>query len=242
MSISKNNTGNYRKKLIIKGTGRNKDELRHYPDWIAYWKERGSGKNKDPKIINGYEGKLSYLTDSAHKLLINSIRKHLSLSTDDVLLDVGCGGGILTKSLRKSVRRVIGIDSAQEMLGHMPKNIKTYVAKADNMPFLDSTFDKILCHSIFQYFPSKQYVKLVVKELERVCKIGGLIYIVDVPNQEKKHEYEKRKKKEDHNLKRLFYTKDFFTHIWPQAKIFDNRLRGYGNARYRFNILVERRV
>lgn len=217
-----------------------KFKLRHYSDWITYWRERGSGKNRDPKIINGYEGKLSYLPDSAHKLLIDSIRKHLSLSTDDVLLDVGCGGGILTKSLRKFVRRVVGVDASVEMLQHMPKNIKTYVTKADNMPFLDSTFDKILCHSIFQYFPTEQYAKLVIKELERVCKIGGFIYIVDVPDREKQYEYEKYKKKEKHNLKRLFYTKDFFAHILPHAKIFDNRLRGYGNARYRFNILVER--
>lgn len=218
----------------------NKHKQRRYKDWIIYWKEKGLGDNKDQKKINGYEGKLSYLPDNSHKLLINSINRSLSLSKNDLLLDVGCGGGILTKSLLKFTHHITGIDASKEMLQHMPKNIKTYVAKAHNMPFLDKTFDKILCHSIFQYFPNEQYSKLVAKELERVCKIGGLIYIVDVPNQEKQYEYEKSKKKEEHNLKRLFYTKDFFASIWPHAKIFDNRLKGYGNARYRFNILVKR--
>ncbi len=240
MSISKIIKGRQNKELTVKSKARDRDKLRQYPDWIAYWKEKGLSKNKDQKIINGYEGKLSYLTDKAYKLLIDSIKKHLSLSRDDFLLDVGCGGGILTKSLKKFVNRIIGIDAAKEILQHMPKNIKTYVAKADNMPFSDKMLDKILCHSIFQYFPSLHYASLVTKELERVCKIGGLIYIVDLPNLEKKDEYEKHKKKEKHNLKRLFYTKDFFADIWPHAKIFDNRLRGYGNARYRFNVLVER--
>lgn len=197
---------------MSKNMRRSKDKLRHYPDWIVYWREKGSEK-KDPKMINGYNGKLSYLPDYSLKLLIDSINKRLALTTDDILLDVGCGSGILTKSLQKFVHKVIGIDSAQEMIQHMPKTIKTYIAKADDMPFLDGTFDKILCHSIFQYFPSQSYATLVIKELERVCKIGGLIYIVDVPDQEKKHEYEKNKKKEGHLLKRLFYTKDFFADI-----------------------------
>lgn len=222
--------------------GKSKDKLPHYPNWIVYWKEKGTEKNKDPKIMNGYNGRLSYLPDHASRLLIDSINKHLALTTDDTLLDVGCGSGMLAKLLQKLVHKVIGIDSAQEMLKHVPKTIKTYVAEANNMPFLDNTFDKILCHSIFQYFPSQTYATLVIKELERVCKVGGLIYIVDVPDQEKKHEYEKNKKKEGHTLKRWFYTKNYFADIWPHAKIFDNRLRGYDNAQYRFNILVEKRA
>lgn len=220
----------------------NKHKIKHYRDWIAYWRKKGSGNNKDPKIINGYEGKLSYLPDSSHKLLINSISKHLSLSKNDLLLDVGCGGGILTQSFLKFVSRIIGIDASKEMLQHVPKSINTHVAKAHNMPFLDKTFEKVLCHSIFQYFPNEQYAKSVIKEMERVCKIGGFIYIVDLPNQKKRYEYEKQKKKEEHNLKRLFYTKEFFADIWPHARIFDNRLKGYGNAQYRFNVLVKRKA
>lgn len=211
-----------------------------YSDWMEYWNNKGSSVIKDQKHINGYEGKLSYLSDSAYRSLINSIKKILKLSKKDSLLDVGCGGGILTIALQKYVNNVVGVDGSAEMLQHVPKTIETHVARADELPFLDNKFDKILCHSIFQYFTDVSYARTVLEEIERVCKPNGLIYIVDIPDESKKEKYEANKKIEDHNLNRLFYSTGFFIDVWPRAKIFDNNLKGYGNAKYRFNVLFQK--
>ena len=207
---------------------------------MEYWNKKGSGNIKDQKNINGYEGKLSYLPNYSYRYLITSIKKRLKLSKKNILLDVGCGGGILTYGLQKYVKQIIGIDASSQMLQHVPQTIETYLAKADNMPFLDNKFDKLLCHSIFQYFPDINYARKVLKEMERVCKPKGLIYIVDLPDETKRKEYEKSKKVEKHNLIRLFYSKEFFLKNWPKAKIFNNKLKGYGNAKFRFNLVYQK--
>lgn len=216
------------------------DKLVSYSDWLTHWREKALQKNQNLRSVSGYEGKLSYLSEKTSKILVNSIVKHLSLKPTDILLDVGCGAGMLTVPLQKFVGRIIGIDPVIEMLEYLPRTIKTYVAKADKLPFLSEKFDKILCHSIFQYFPNEEYALRVIKELERVCKPGGLIYIVDIPDNEQEVEYNKYKKKEKHTLKRLFYAKNFFAQIFPESNIFDNKLKGYGNAKFRFNVLVKK--
>lgn len=211
-----------------------------YSDWMDYWNTKGSTAIKDQKYINGYEGKLSYLPNAAYRSLITSIKKILKLSKRESLLDVGCGGGILTIALQKYVNNIIGVDGSTEMLKHVPKTIETHLANAAKLPFLDNKFDKILCHSIFQYFSNINYARTVLEEMERVCKPNGLIYIVDVPDEAKKEKYKANKKIEDHNLIRLFYSKKFFMDVWPKAKIFDNNLKGYGNAKFRFNVLFQK--
>lgn len=220
---------------------RNSSKGDYYIDWIDYWNKKGASGEKDIKKISGYEGHLSYLPNASKKLLIASIVSKLKLNKNDKLLDVGCGVGILTVEFKKYAGEVVGIDASRFMLKLVPSNIKTYLAEVSNMPFPDQEFDKILCHSIFQYFPNLDYAQKVVKEMYRVCKIGGLIYIIDVPDEAKKILYSKNKKIEKHNLTRLFYQKSFFKRIYSSARVFNNKFPGYGNARYRFNILITKK-
>ena len=58
--------------------------------------------------------------------------------------------------------------------------------EAANLPFKDSYFDRVLCYNVFQYFPSKEYAREVIKELLRVTKKGGIIMIGDVPSKPQK--------------------------------------------------------
>jgi len=216
-------------------------KLDYYKDWIDYWNKKGESGETDIKIVSGYEGKLSHLPENSKKLLIDSIVSRLKLNKKNRLLDVGCGVGILTIEFKKYVREVVGLDMSQSMLKRVPHCIKTYLSEASKMPFTDCVFDKILCHSIFQYFSDLDYAQKVVKEMYRVCKLGGLIYIVDIPDEAKKTSYNKNKKIEKHNLTRLFYQKSFFRKIYPHACVFNNKLSSYGNAQYRFNVLITKK-
>ncbi len=65
------------------------------------------------------------------------------------MLDVGCGGGILTMKFQKCVKKLICVDSSPKMLKHVPKTIETRVARANKLSFPDESFDKVMCHSIF---------------------------------------------------------------------------------------------
>ena len=96
-------------------------------------------------------------------------------------LDVGCGSGFLTTKLAQHFSAVDGVDVTQEMLEHMPitKNISTQIARAESLPFDDSTFDMVTAYSFLHHLHDPA---IVLKEMARVLRPGGRIYIDLEPN------------------------------------------------------------
>lgn len=217
--------------------------IHYFKNWKEYWKYKGNIKEKDLRILSGYNTPgLSIISNNSHKMLVKSIVRKLKLDNNDILLDVGCGAGVLTLPLSNFVKKIIGIDYSPSMIRHIPKRIETHIAQASNIPFDNETFNKVLCHSVIQHFPNLNYCKKAAKEMYRVCKFGGLIYIVDIPDlaKEKAYMIARNKIPDKHNLKRLQYKKIFFKKMFPNVKIFDQKLKGYGNSKYRFNVLIKK--
>lgn len=128
------------------------------------------------------------------------------------------------------------------MIGNADKESKfvKVVAMADCLPFPDKSFDKIFCHSIFQYFPNYKYAARVIKEMLRVLCNGGKCLIMDVPDIEKKESYFKVKTPDSHNLKRRFYNKEWFINLVPNTRILRHRIPNYKNSHFRFNVLIQK--
>lgn len=210
-------------------------------NWIEYWELKGRSKEKNILFVSGYDVGLSRATEVARKTIFKSIMKWLNLKKNDKVLEVGCGAGLWLIPLSKILKDVIGLDSSKSMLKRIPKNIKTYLSEANKLSFPNNYFDKVFSFSVFQYFPNFEYAREVIKEMYRVCKYEGRILICDIPNINKKALYFKKKKLEHHNLKRLFYSKNFFKKQYKNSKIFDHWFRGYDNSKYRFNIIINKK-
>lgn len=98
-----------------------------------------------------------------------------------LILDVGCGTGISTRQLAKT-GPVIGVDPDPIMLRvarkHRNAGVKKYVmARADRLPFKDSTFDVLTAFSAFHWFDDKKSIA----EIKRVLKPGGIFFIANKP-------------------------------------------------------------
>lgn len=222
-------------------------------NWKILWEYRGMEyKDKDLKIINGYDGGLGEITDKGFNNLLKAVIIKLDLNTNDVFLDVGCGAGATLYPISNICKNVAGVDYACSLIEVAKKYVpqgKLYCCEASELPFDDNVFDKTLILSVFQYFPSLTYAKVVIDELVRCTREKGRIFICDIPDIVKKITYEKIKKgkgkKGDFNadaLTHLYYEKKFF-HTYLQSKglafeIFDCIIDGYGNSKYRFNILI----
>lgn len=63
---------------------------------------------------------------------------------------------------------------------------------------------------------------------------------MDIPDITKKKEYTKVKTHDPHNLKRIFYSKEWFAHLVPDTEIFEKEIRDYGNCQFRFNVLIRK--
>lgn len=101
------------------------------------------------------------------------------------LLDIGCGGGVLTEELARLGCRVAGIDLSPRSIAvaqaHAEQSglaIDYRVSNATRLPFEDSSFETVTCCDMLEHVPDWQ---LVIAEVARVLKPGGL-FLFDTIN------------------------------------------------------------
>jgi len=113
------------------------------------------------------------------------------LDKEDVVLEIGCGNGILVSYLSGFVKKAYGADFVEKMVSKAVKRNNTVyiVSEASKIPFADNTFDKVFSNSMFHYFPSFSYAENALLEMMRVCKSDGILFIGDVPPPQEIHYY-----------------------------------------------------
>jgi len=111
------------------------------------------------------------------------VRKKFPVSKSDLFLDVGGGVGLFSRIFRARARRVILTDIALNMLKagrRMDKSRTCLACDAARLPFADNSFDRVLCYSVFHYFANVRQARKVLRELLRVTKPGGMVFVGDV--------------------------------------------------------------
>ncbi len=115
--------------------------------------------------------------------------RHAALKTDERVLDVGCGTGVLTRLAAEVVGKkgqAVGIDPATKMISIAKENAaieKSHaefrVATIENLPFEDSSFDCALSSLMIHHLPPD--LKLTgLTEIYRVLRPGGRLLAVDI--------------------------------------------------------------
>lgn len=107
----------------------------------------------------------------------------LKPQADWIVLDIATGGGHVAKAMSPHVKQVIATDLTKEMLANTARhleyahqNIFYVLADAENLPFLDQTFDVITCRIAPHHFPNPD---IFIKEVARVLKPNGSFLMID---------------------------------------------------------------
>ena len=102
------------------------------------------------------------------------------------VLDVGCGGGLVSEKFAEAGARVTGIDlsgpSLEAARQHALKNgltIDYQQVSAINLPFPNATFDVVVCCDFVEHVSDK--LDLFLAEMARVLRPGG-IFLFDTIN------------------------------------------------------------
>jgi len=99
-----------------------------------------------------------------------------------MILDAGCGAGIVTCEVAKRGHQVIGIDYSYDMIekansicntdGNL--GVKFSQVDVESLPFKDSSFDTIVCLGVITYLES---VEKTLREFSRILRPGGVLIL-----------------------------------------------------------------
>jgi ubiquinone/menaquinone biosynthesis C-methylase UbiE len=122
-----------------------------------------------------------------HLDITQKTMRRMNLCTGNRVLDLGCGAGWATRLLALSVAgedqsgQVVGVDVSDEMIGLAQAsskafpNIQYVVGSAQQIPWRDNFFDKVLSVESFYYYTDQEQA---LEELFRVTAPGGGVFIL----------------------------------------------------------------
>ncbi|PPA70683.1 class I SAM-dependent methyltransferase [Jeotgalibacillus proteolyticus] len=139
-------------------------------------------KNQVKSIFSTYAD--AYATSQTHAKGedLEKLIEWVSPSSKDVALDIATGGGNVVKKLAPFVSSIFATDLTKDMLQNTSTyltefpNVHYVVADAEELPFLDRTFDIVVCRIAAHHFPSPEKF---VQEVFRVVKPGGRFLLID---------------------------------------------------------------
>ena len=107
------------------------------------------------------------------------------LSDEFLVLDVGCGEGMITVGLAEAVGEVVGVDRSDEEFAdarqyaaeHHIENVEFRVGNVDALDFPVDHFDACLCHSMLEMLDRPLDA---LTEIKRTLKPGGVLGVACV--------------------------------------------------------------
>lgn len=108
--------------------------------------------------------------------------KRINFENGALMLDAGCGEGVVTEYLAKKKFKIIGIDKSFEKVKEAFRNCRKnifLVADINDLPFKENTFDVVFSLDVLEYVND---TKRVFKEFSHTLKPRGKL-IISLPRE-----------------------------------------------------------
>ena len=197
-------------------------------DWTAFWDNRADIESNFRATGGGGLEEIGFLH------AVSEIIQTLDLQRDDVVLDIGCGTGLVSLAMSPLVAAIKGIDLSPRLVERAHNNLKG----VDNVAFdvgsmtetgeADSLYTKVLAYSVLQYLDSEDAARQACAEVARVLVPGGRGLLAANPDPQKREIYEKKVRADtppEHRKESL----DILNHVlWVSPKRLEELARACG--------------
>ena len=140
----------------------------------------------DNKLTKNDFEALDYLIDGVpityeyyQRMIINPIKENLGFESNDKVLDVGCGTGLVLKEIESKVESIEGIDISQNLLNFYKGKSNVYCSSVLDFEYKQNYYTKIYMVSVSIHFENLAYFKKAVKKLLGALAPGGTLLIGD---------------------------------------------------------------
>lgn len=228
----------------------NKSDYKEYP------------KTLEPDDFWGQVRRTMYgkpISEEQILMIVDAIKKCLEFEKSDILLDIACGNGALSRYLFSSCSGFLGIDYSEYLIEVAKKNFEKlpdyqfqvreamdYVASESN----PEIYTKALCYGSFTYLPSDSaftFLKLLAQRFKKIKKM----YIGNLPDKDLAHKFYR----DDVDYSDELSNPMSQIGIWRSRKEFEclahesgwrvvsfhQMPKDFFSAHYRYDVILERR-
>lgn len=137
--------------------------MRHGDDWDFHQRERATRRSMPGKIV-------MYVLERARRIAE-------WIEIEDLVLDVGCGEGVVTERLAQECRQIVGCDYSVEAIETARKQCPRIEFAYSNSTFLrfpSDSFTKVVFSEVAEHLMPAQLPK-TLREIHRVLRSGGTL-------------------------------------------------------------------
>lgn len=162
-------------------------------EWQYFWNQFPDRFDRTDflrQVGKTFEGKP--ITQNTIDVIVSNIQRQLKLTSGDVMLDLCCGNGLLTKEIGKYCKSIFSLDYSNQLIQiaqkyHAASNIaycNASVLEIESEVSNGQRFNKVYMYEALQHFTSEEFVTLLHK-LTPLLDQNAILFFASVPDEER---------------------------------------------------------
>lgn len=154
--------------------------------WIDFWAAYGAesrGRDDQARVMRTLNKQP--VSDAQWALSLQHISTMLSLNETDVVLDLCCGNGLISKHIARKCSHVTSVDISKDLLDEIDANLFTNITTVckdiRELELPENHFSRIIIYSSLQYLSYRETVFLF-EHIYLWLKKDGIAFIGDIPD------------------------------------------------------------
>ena len=151
-------------------------------DWAGFWDAKATAPTDFQATGRGLMDEVGFL------YTVHEIVRLLAPRREQVLIDVGCGSGLISLALAPWLARIHAFDLRPNMVERARRNlsqvanVEVAVGSIADMALPDSCGDRLLAYSVLQYLDGEATLVRALREIFRVLRPGGRALLAANPD------------------------------------------------------------